>query len=127
MLAEHGEFYPFAATMKADGDITSIGADTGEEQPASKALTDFLVGAFREKARRREIRATGICFDVRTVLPGRSERVDAICARLEHEDGEAVDVFLPYRKGGRGHLEFGELFATQGQRLIFDDTGQGAT
>jgi len=45
MLKEHGEFYPFGASMGANGRITMDGATTGEEKPPSQELLDVLTAS----------------------------------------------------------------------------------
>jgi hypothetical protein len=124
MLIERGEFYPFGATMKADGKIEQRGAYTGEEFPEPQELIGLLLGAYRAQAAKGELRATALCFDARTIPP-QTEKTDAICVRLEHEDGEAVDVFIPYRKERQGDLTWGDLFATRAaQRSVFSSPSE---
>jgi hypothetical protein len=120
MLTERGEFYPFGATMKADGKIDQTAAHVGEEFPDSQQfLIDLLLGAYRAQAANGVLRATAICFDGRTIPPGQTEKTDAICVQLEHMDGEVVDVFLPYQKDGQGVLTWGQLFAAKGSGVVF--------
>jgi hypothetical protein len=47
MLTAHGEFYPYGATMDANGKITSVGGYTGDEHPKSAEVIDLLKGATR--------------------------------------------------------------------------------
>jgi hypothetical protein len=119
MLAKHGEFYPFGATMSSAGQISLTAAYTGEGRPASQELLELLVGGFRAQATKHEVRAVGICLDVRTNAPGQTEKTDAICARLRHSDRESIDVFLPYKKDEEGAITYGQLFATQGEQDVF--------
>lgn len=121
MLAKHGEFFPFAATMDNAGNVAHVGADTGEEQPKSQDVIDFLTAALREQAKTGEIRAAGICLDVRIVPPGQTEKTDAVCARLEHLSGEAVDVFLPYKRGADGKVAYSDLLAAKGRQANFGE------
>ncbi len=119
MLKRHGEFIPFGATMTSDGQVQDVGGYTEDQHPESQDVIDLLTGSFRGAASAGKIRAAGICIDVRTIAPGQTEKTDAICARLEHQDGEAVEVFLPYRKGMLGRLKYGTIFATPGRPVIF--------
>jgi hypothetical protein len=120
MLAKHGEFYPFGAAMAAAGKISLTAADTGEGRADCQELNALLVGAFRAQAAKKEVRAVGICLDVRTpVAPGAAEKTDAICVRLRHSDGESIDVFLPYQKDESGAINYGQLYATHGDPDIF--------
>jgi len=119
MLAKHGEFYPFGSTMKTSGEITAEAASDGKDHPASQTLIDLLTQAFRNEALAGQIRAAGICYDVRTIAPGQTEKTDAICVGLEHNTGQCVSVFLPYKKGWFGKIQYGQLFASARDPQIF--------
>ena len=119
-LSKHGEFYPFGASMNHAGEISASMAYDGDEHPSSQDVIALLRDAFRHLVAGSEIRAAGICYDVRVAPPGSEKKTDAIQAELEHQDGEALDVFLPYRKGFLGRLKYGDLFAGKGELTIFD-------
>jgi hypothetical protein len=119
LLAKRGAFYPFGAAMKVDGQVNRVAGYTGEEFPDSQELINLLRGAYQAQAAKGELKATVLCFDVRTIPPGQAEKTDAICVRLEHADGEAVDVLLPYSKNALGDISYGELFAVKGGRSVF--------
>jgi hypothetical protein len=112
-LAEHGEFFPFAAAVGADGTPRLIAADPGlGERPASTDVLDQLVGGLREQA--GDIRAAALVADVRV---GES---DAARVELEHRDGQAICVLLPYRgRRLRRGVDYGELGAAPGQPRIW--------
>jgi hypothetical protein len=115
LLEKHGEFYPFGAAVSREGDINLSSAYSGSERPESQALIDLIYEGFGEARSQGEIRAVGVCFDVR--LSGR-DKGDAIQVALEHSGADPVNVFVPYKKGRRGP-EYGELFATRGERHVF--------
>jgi len=119
MLAKHGEFFPFGSSMTADGEIIANGAYDGDEQPPSQQLIDLLTQAFRQQATDGKIRAAAVCYDVRTIPPGQSERTDAICVSAEHQNGEAADVYLPYKKGWFGKISYGKIFGAARKREFF--------
>lgn len=119
MLAQHGEFFPFAASMQPDGQIAHIAADVGKERPRSQEVLDVLYGSLSAQAAQGEIRAAGVCVDVRTIPPSTSAKVDAICVHLEHADGAVLEVFLPYIPATSGAPEYGEIFATRATCQIF--------
>jgi hypothetical protein len=119
MLSKHGEFYPFGASIDAKGEVTAQAAETGEENPDSQEVIAMLLAGMRAEAERGEIRAAGICYDSRVVPPGKTEKTDAIACRLEHRSGEAVQTFVPYRKGLLGRYKYDELFAAEGDQAIF--------
>lgn len=105
-LAEHGEFFPFAAAVGVDGAPRLIAADPGVgERPASRDVLDQLVGG---------LRAAALVADVRV---GES---DAARVELEHRDGQAICVLLPYkRRRLRRGVAYGELGAAPGQPRIW--------
>jgi hypothetical protein len=92
-LDQGGDFIPFPMVIKADGELALIGL----EQPVTPSVPDpdevmaGIVKLFRE--RRNSIRALAIGADVQ--VP--EEATDAIEVRLEHRDGLAVTVLVPYQ------------------------------
>ena len=119
-LGEHGEFYPFGAWMCNDGRVVDVGAkDPETDYPRSQRLIELLTEAFRQRAHAGEIRAAGACFDVLIQPPKEQQKSDAIQLALEHRDGEAADVFLPYRRDEAGILHYGELFACKRASQFF--------
>jgi hypothetical protein len=113
VLAEHGEFSPFGETMKPDGEIVAVGAFGGDKHPPSlNGVIDRMTQVFRQQARTGQLRAGGICYDARTVPPGQTEKCDAVCASMEHQCGEAVNVILPYEKTSDGEVRYGQMFTT---------------
>jgi hypothetical protein len=123
MLAKHGEFYPFGATMASDGQVAMSAGYTGSERPASIELIEILKQGFRSTIATTELRAAGLCFDVRVTPPNAERPTDAIQASLQRASGEAVDVFLPYHKGLFGKLKYGALFAGPGTLYVFQAPG----
>jgi hypothetical protein len=103
-LDEHGEFYPYAVVVDADGQQRMVAADTGDEQPASADLITTLIAALSDD--RDRLRAAAIVADVR--LPELNS--DAVRISLEHSERVALTVLLPYRtrRFGRG-IDYGDL------------------
>ena len=114
MLREHGEFYPFGAIMTSSGEIRHVGAKMeDDDHPLSQPLIDLLTETFKNQAKKGELRAAGICYDVVTVPLGKDQKRDAVCCCLEHYSGETVDVFVPYVKVADGEIQYGETFAAK--------------
>src|SRR5438105_14493523 len=111
MLAKHGEFFPFGASIGARGEVACVAGETGDEQPDSQELIALLTKGFRDEAKRGEIRAAALCYGARIVPPGQTEKLDAIAIRSEHQNGEAIDAYLHYRKGLLGKYKYRDLFA----------------
>ena len=105
--------------MNSNDQINQTAAYTGEEFPEPQQLITLLLGAFRRQAAKGELKATALCLDARTIPPGQTKKSDAICVRLEHADGEAIDAFLPYSKDTSGEITYSDLFATKGQQQVF--------
>lgn len=121
MLRTEDEFHPFAAVLNHGGEVAHVAVPPGhEERTSADEHIDALVGTIRGLASSAQLLASGIAFDVRTIPPGSTEKTDAICVRLEHRDGEAVDVVLPYQIEA-GEVRYGELFAMPGKKLVFVD------
>ena len=118
MLTEHGEFYPYAATMSVDGEVTAVPAEGGDEDPDVSDLLVELHAHLREQAAEGSIRASGIAADVTLTDPDSGETTDAVQVELDHADGHAVDVYVPYESGGGG-VKFGELVAAEGREPVF--------
>jgi len=119
MLVKHGEFHPFGASMTVSGEVSLAAGMPETEKSESTTVIETLTFGFRQQATDGLIRAMGICFDSRVVPPGASEKVDAICSRLEHMNGESAEVFLTYKKGWFGRVKYGSLFASKGDSQIF--------
>lgn len=116
LLDDAGEFYPYGA------DITLAGATemvmghpgTGGDNPASADVINVLWEGFRTKADR--LRAAAIVADFRMA------ESDAIRVELEHRDGHALVVIMPYRTDPqRQSIEYLELRAGSGSQRIWID------
>lgn len=115
-LDTRGEFFPFAATIGSDGQAEMIAArpDPHDEHPASADVIDACTAALTNK--RGQIRAGAVVADVR--LPDQSS--DAIRVDLEHADGHALTVLLPYtKKKLRRGIDYGQIRAQAGHRRIW--------
>jgi hypothetical protein len=119
MLAKYGEFFPFAASMDKKGKVACVGGHTGDEQPPSEEVLEILEQGLSESAKKGQIRAAGICLDMRIQPSPQEPKTDAICARLEHENGEALEIYMPYKKKMLKGYKYGDLIATEGERKIF--------
>lgn len=118
MLNEHGEFHPYGAAMRSDGEIISIAGDTGEEMPPSQELIELLRNGFQQEAAKGEYKATGLFYDVRITLPSSTEKTDAIAVVLDHVDDYSVIVLHPYKIVDEQFV-FGDLIANKGANRIF--------
>lgn len=118
-LGKNDEFYPFGMSLGRSGKIAMHAAHTGEEMPESTDVIAVLQKGFVETAREHRMRATAICSDVQVIPPDQAEKTDAIAVQLEHRDGQAIDAYLPYKKGFLNRIKYGDLFACEGTPVIF--------
>lgn len=118
LLSEHGEFFPYGGAMKPNGEIISVAAYDGDEQPPSADLINLLQQAYKTAAKNKEYKATALVYDVRVQLPESGEKSDAIAIALDHESGYSVVVFLPYNISNN-QLSFGSIFAQAGENNVF--------
>jgi len=120
-LDDAGEFYPFAVTI---AEVGRVGVLTPQVQTGPRAVAD-VAEVFE------------LCW---TTLRGQADRAraaavvtnvggpdgDAIAVALEHREGPAIEVFLPYVAQGKTNGKkppqrhrFGELQAAPGQSRIW--------
>jgi hypothetical protein len=113
MLDKHGEFFPYACALSSSGETKLVAGDPGEgEQPNSGDVLQVLVEGLR--AERDTLRAAALVSDVRLADS------DAIRVEVEHMEGQALTVLLPYlKKRLRRGIEFGGITAGEGARQIW--------
>ncbi len=106
-LARYGTFYPYAVAIDADSQQQVYAADPGTPDPDPDELMSTLRGHLI--AQRGELRAAAIASDVRVPELGS----DAIRVDLEHREGVALSVVLPYRgpQSPGAEFSYGELQA----------------
>jgi hypothetical protein len=121
MLRQHGEFYPFGATIGRDGKISLIQADLGEAEdiPDSTELVHILYEGLRDQALRGEIRGGAVCMNVSIRPDGSDEETDAVRVSLDHAQHEPLDVFQPYAIERSGDVVYGEIVAVAADPRVF--------
>lgn len=122
MLAKHGSFHPFGAYLNQNGEPILLAAYEGNEHPDANVLIEMLVEQFRKDAPEKGYFAVGICFDVLVAPPNETEKTDAIQVAIEYADGEAVAVYVPYKKGWFGKVRYGVIFASAAESKIFGNS-----
>jgi hypothetical protein len=117
-LNQDGEFYPYAATVAADGEVKTMSAAEGERADAGDLLI-ALHRELRELAAEGSIRASGIAAEVTLTDPDSGETTDAVQLELDHAEGDAVDVYVPYESAAEG-VRFGDLVSAKGREPVVD-------
>ena len=115
-LAAHGEFFPFAAVVNIDGTTEMVAArpEPHDEHPAATDVLNACVAALTD--RRDTIRAGAVVSDVRLRAPASG---DAIQADLEHAEGHALTIVLPYAKKRRNKIDYAPIQAHAGHHRIW--------
>lgn len=114
-LAQHGEFFPYAVVVRTDGQTEMVTArpDATSDPPASADVIDACRTTLAE--RRDQLRAAAVVADVR--LPDGS---DAVQVELQHTQGTALTILLPYSKKRFGRsIDYGQLRAAAGTRHVW--------
>jgi hypothetical protein len=113
ILDQHGEFFPYGVALNDSGEARMIAADSdpGEHPESADVLRTLVQGLQRDRA---SLRAVAVVADVRVADS------DAIRVDVEHREGHAISVLLPYKKKrlGRG-IEYGSLAASTGRTQIW--------
>jgi len=122
-LAKNGEFYPYAVSMANDGTTRMVAAYEGSEHPASTDLLAMLYDGLRGQG--GDLRAAVVVSDVRIKNPDS----DAVRVEVEHREGVALAVLLPYRvqtKSVDREVAYGELRAIAAKRRIWPESSASA-
>jgi hypothetical protein len=115
-LIARGEFFPFAFVVGTDGEQSMAAADVGDDKPESSEVIDVLNAGLTEK--RDDLRATAVVADVH--LPDLG--TDAIRMVLEHREGVALEIVIPYLlQGMPRQVAYGELIVSEAERIIWAD------
>src|SRR5690606_29817717 len=95
------------------GEARMVAADPGEgERPASLDVLRALAQGLRTQ--RDGLRAVALVSDVRL------SETDAVRVELEHREGQALAVFLPYNKKRlRRGVEYSDLTAGPGEPQVW--------
>jgi hypothetical protein len=115
-LAKHGELFPFGAAISTSGEAEMVAADLGDDQPLSQDLLDVLYEGGRASSGSR--RAMAFVADV-SVSGG-----DAIRVEVEHRDGLALQILVPYtRSRFRKAVTLGQMSAAPGNPHVWTAGG----
>ena len=117
MLSEHGEFFPYGGAIDKGGEVVSVAAYDGNEQPPSSEVISMLQKAFQSAASNGEYRATALVYDVIIQLPS-GDKSDSLAIELDHESGYSVVVYIPYTVE-KGQIHYGQISASAGQGNVF--------
>ncbi len=105
-LTRERTLHPFGSAMTPEGEMVTLRHGHGHTRERLKSMGEQL----RAEMAAGEIRAGALCMSVHTLEPGRGRKVHAICIAVEHQNGEGLDYYVPYRRGWFGRYRFGRPF-----------------
>ena len=109
-LRDAGGFLPFAVARTYDGEDQLVNVALTDDAPTPEEVLASLWQSLSEHS--GDFRAAGVVTD-RTADEG-----DQVAVQLEHADGPAIEVTLPYRLVD-GSFETGTLAAAEGVARIW--------
>ena len=120
MLESYGEFYPYAIRMLDNGVTEGLTTKPGKDEwPRSELVLEKLYERLITQA--ATLRAVAVVTDV--LLTTDAEPIDALKVDVEHREGVAIAVLVPYSKMGKGEKpEFGVPRAAYGERRLWPDS-----
>jgi hypothetical protein len=110
-LAKRGDFYPYGAVVTTEGEMKFLAA-YDNPQVTTRDLLGMLVEGARNEA--SSYRAVAIVADA--LIEGKQ---DAIRIDIEHRDGQAIWIAVPYTKRRFRRIEYGEMIAADGVPRIW--------
>jgi hypothetical protein len=116
-LSHRGELYPYAAAIGDAGQAEMIAArpNSKDEYPLAADVVRSCRAAL--VSQRDYIRAGAVVATISLAEGGDAIRVD-----LEHAEGQALTVLLPYSRHRRHKsIEYGQLRAVVGERRVWPD------
>lgn len=119
MLESYGEFYPYAIRMLDNGVTEGLTTKPGKDEwPRSELVLEKLYERLATQA--STLRAVAVVTDV--LLTTDAEPIDAVKVDVEHREGVAIAVLVPYEKKPKGQRpEFGTPRAAYGERRLWPD------
>ena len=117
MLETYGEFYPYALKLLDNGTTEGLTAKPGQDEwPKSEDVLRNLYQ--RLTAQSATLRAVAVVADV--LLTTDANPIDAVKVEIEHREGVAIAVLIPYEKQQDGkNPQFGAPRAALGERRVW--------
>lgn len=114
--ATQGELAPFAEVLAESGNMSHV--STPPEDKHAPEIIELLRHILRLIAAGGDCRAVAIVADTRASPSPQVLMQDAIGIFIEHATEDPVNCYVPYIHRGGAEFEYGETFATEGERHI---------
>jgi hypothetical protein len=117
-LVTDGGFYPFGAAYTVDGDLVLLAGDPdlGDQPSTEDVLRSLHEGT---EQRRDDYRSVALAADVTDTATG-AER-SGVRVEIEHHEGTALVLLVPYTRGGDGRLVYGEMEGALNDRRLWQN------
>jgi hypothetical protein len=117
-LVTDGGFYPFGAAYTTDGDLVLLDGDPdlGDQPSTDDVLRSLHVGT---EQRRDEYRSVALAADVTDDTTGQER--SGVRVEIEHQEGIALVLLVPYARGADGQLAFGEMEGAVNARRVWQN------
>jgi hypothetical protein len=115
-LVKDGGFYPFGAAYTTAGDLVLLDGDPdlGDQPSTDDVLRSLHVGT---EQRRDEYRSVALAADVTDTVTG-DDRT-GVRVEIEHQEGTALVLLVPYTRGPEGQLTYGEMEGAVNARRVW--------
>jgi hypothetical protein len=112
-LSKYGEMFPFGAAVSSDGQMEMLASDPGTGgHPSSEVVLRALYDGARASSGTR--RAFAFVADVRV------NAADTVRVELEHQEGAALVVLVPYSRSRlKKKVTFGQISGSTGQSNVW--------
>ena len=121
LLTKHGPFPPHGECIARDGGRVPVAAYLGQDEKDPQRWVAYLEHSLKELVRTEGHCAAGFFAMVEVEDPRTRQRTDAILVSLEHESGDAMDVYFPYTQGPE--IKFTQGFGLRRAPRIFVQAG----
>jgi len=114
-----GSVLPFAAMLTREGNVAQLTSPGRKTQPSAQESIRVLEGGLHTLTRMGRCKAVGICFDTRSNSAPEQTSREGIHILLEHQDGSAYQVVLPYVENKPAHFVYRDSIAKASQPRFF--------
>jgi len=111
-IRKRGAFLPHGAVLNASNEVRLLMATPDDNPDKEVSTTEVLplLHASLRKATLADVKAVGVCEDVRVAFEGQPE-TRAIKVLVEHQRGLCVAFYLPFARRMLWGWKFGEMIA----------------
>ncbi len=112
LLVRNGEFFPFGATVGKRGQFNLVTPTPEGDRPTAQDVIEAVLADFASA--RDSLRATSV-----TALATTESGAEAVRVELEHADGPAILIALPYSRNPNGSFSYGDMEAHRSARRVW--------